>query len=177
MPSMGYGSLLATYSMSGSIFCNLLSLSPIYSDQRWGQYCGHESLEMFLTKSFKMLRQNLISLYIGIWNVFPQVHRSSIFEIVWENLKSNDSYSCLSYFCGMSVNMTKSWFNQKTPYFLTAEMSHRNKVKHKRCQLTWLLLRGEVENISPDKKHPGVSFRRLAVFETKRSTTFENKEK
>ena len=32
MPSMGYGSLLATYSMSGSIFCNLLSLSPIYSD-------------------------------------------------------------------------------------------------------------------------------------------------
>ena len=141
------------------------------------QYCGHESLEMSLTKSFKMLRQNLISLYIGIWNVFPQVHRSSIFEIVWENLKSNDSYSCLSYFCGMSVNMTKSWFNQKTPYFLTAEMSHRNNVKHKQCQLTWLLLRREVENISPDKKHPGVSFRRLAVFETKRSTTFENKEK
>ena len=128
------------------------------------RYCGHESLEMFLTKSFKMLRQNLISLYIGIWNVFPQVHRSSIFEIVWENLKSNDSYSCLSYFCGMSVNMTKSWFIQRTPYFLTAEMSHRNNVKHKQCRLTWLLLRREVENISPDKKHPEVSFRRLAVF-------------
>ena len=32
MPSMGYGSLLATYSMSWSIFCNLVSLSPIYSD-------------------------------------------------------------------------------------------------------------------------------------------------
>ena len=110
-----------------------------------------------------MLRQNLISLYIGIWNVFPQVHRSSIFEIVWENLKSNDSYSCLSYFCGMSVNMTKSWFIQKTPYFWTAEMSHRNNVKHKQNQLTWLLFRGEVENIPPDKKHPEVAFRRLSV--------------